>query len=297
MSNCTTNRPRVQAIPAQRIADDTTVRVSYEGEYHVSLSHSAHECKPGVRRIDKEHYEVIATGEVRQYREPDAPRGMTNLSRAMQCLQGLIRANFGGGGRNELMLTLTYRLNPDGTPMTDHTRCVVDWEECIRRLRLHFKAHKLDYIAIIEPQESGAWHLHVLLKSDQPILYISTELLQEAWRVGDIVSAKRVVSDDVGAYYIAYFTGLAETDEADHVVGGSKSVRKGARLPLYPPGLRFYRRSRGIVAPVAGEAKYSDIRDAYNVPSYVAAYDVLDADGNAINTIQREHHKRRRLDD
>lgn len=85
------------------------------GEYYEGVGTMAHP-KGGVRRIDKDHYEVISTGEVREYnRKSDAEceKHIKNLKRTMLKLMQLFRANF-TGGINELFLTLTYRENSGG---------------------------------------------------------------------------------------------------------------------------------------------------------------------------------------
>jgi hypothetical protein len=88
----------------------------------------------------------------------------------------------------------------------------------------------------------------------------------------------RLKSNDLGAYYTAYFTGLVretfyndgedDADESgeeilaaeeravylnrlyrDMTGDDSKPVVKGRRLELYPKGMRFYRTSRNITRP------------------------------------------------
>lgn len=120
----------------------------------------------------------------------------------------------------------------------------------MRRLRKKYK--QLDYISVIEPQASGRWHFHVLLKSNQT-LYISNEEIAQYWGKGFTKTKRLSKNDKIGNYVVAYLSNLDPRQEID--VGKEerridKKHEKGLRLHFYPKGIRIYRASRGIERPI-----------------------------------------------
>lgn len=75
--------------------------------------------------------------------------------------------------RGDHMLTLTYREN-----VQDRERVGRDFKEFVRRVnKLKSKAlRKLDYVAVLEPQERGAWHIHAAVRGWQ-----SAKVLRAIW--------------------------------------------------------------------------------------------------------------------
>jgi hypothetical protein len=188
-----------------------------------------------ISRIDKNRYLYKPTGEVRCYkhRTPTPTVARASLPRTFARLRDLIRCNFIGGNK-ELFITLTYADN-----VTDPARLAHDLDLFFKRLKRMMAGHELQYIAVIEPQERGAWHVHLMLKSDK-MLYIPDKQLRGLWRQGITQTERLHNADDLGAYYVTYFTDLLSTEH---------KRRKGARLGLYPAAFKFYRCSQGIVRP------------------------------------------------
>ena len=94
----------------------------------------------------------------------------------------------------DCMLTLTYREN-----MTDRHRCKRDLDVFLKRLRRvlpHFQ-----YIAVLERQERGAWHVHIACHRVQShymhkgMLVKSYDLLRSLWRA--------VVGEDNGTVNVS----------------------------------------------------------------------------------------------
>jgi len=232
-----------------------------------------------IRKLSQEEYVDLRTGEVKQF-ERNERKQRENLRETFRNLTGLIRANFDADNNGrQVFITLTYREN-----MQDHKRLMEDYKLFWKKLKYYCKGHKMDYIAVAEPQERGAWHMHVMVKSDRK-LFIPKEKIGELWGHG-MTRIDALVSDDVGRYYVAYFTDLFGEF-------GETAKKKGGRLPLYPVGMKFYRCSRGIVRPEASEGHYREIVESWGRPSYREAYEVQDAEsGETIQTVQREHFKR-----
>ncbi len=188
--------------------------------------------------------------------------------------------------------------------MQDPKRLMRDFIAFWKRVKRKLKQHTLEYIAVAEPQERGAWHLHVMVKSDQPILFMDEATYNKAWCEviggGGSFDAERLKSDDMGLYYIAYFTDLTterpidtSNDEPNQEM--SKARKKGMRLHLYPKGMRFYRCSDGIVEPSVSEEVYGDVLKEFGAPVYTTTYELI-KDGEhgeeVLNRIQKETFKK-----
>jgi hypothetical protein len=189
-----------------------------------------------------------------------------------------------------------------------------DFECFWKRLCRHCKAHKLDYINVIEPQSSGRWHFHVMIKSDQPELWIDKWRIKEIWGQGNAY-IERLKSNDVGAYYVSYFTHLYAEERGESVEEAmnaidlealrhdpdapdgermkllSKAKIKGARLKYYPVNLKFYRCTRSIIRPLKAQEYYHEAKlNNLGTMVYSSAKSVVDGDGTILNTIQHEFY-------
>lgn len=94
-------------------------------------------------------------------------------------------------------LTLTFAEN-----MTNIEECNLLFKKFIMRLKYTYELKTLKYLAVIEFQERGAVHYHVLLN----IPYIPHKELQKLWGNGFVfVNAIKHV-DNLGAYILKYMT-------------------------------------------------------------------------------------------
>lgn len=266
--------------------------------------------KGGVRRLDKDHYLVISTGEVKEYQNhEDDIKHIKSLRRTMAKLMQLFRANF-SGGINELFITLTYKEN-----MTDCERLYKDWDKFYKRLRYAFPDKDFAYIAVAEPQERGAWHFHVLLKDlTGHQLYIPNQQLQEIWGHG-YTDAERVRAEDAGLYFATYLTYIGQhkwereavqqsdpsSDEQPSEQQQRKQQRreskmqiKSSRLPLYPKHFKYYRASRNLIQPREVELSPEAVEQLY--PHEVDRYscDIVDEDGKVVQRVERITRSKRK---
>lgn len=264
--------------------------VTEEGDYAEVMS-MLKSVQITVRRLSKEYYLVLSTGEVRRYTPRKSKQNGQSLRRTMERLRGLIRCNFKSGAQNQCFLTLTYAEN-----MTDAKRLYKDWDKFYKRLKYAYKNAKFEYLAVAEPQERGAWHLHVLLRDDaREKLWISAKKLTELWGHG-MTQIERIKCDDVGTYFITYFT-CVQSHRWD--IGEEKGVRthaqkKADRLHLYPSGFNFYRASRGLKRPEKYECSEEYLNQEFEVKLKEKSYDIVSEEtGEIINKIQRQTRKRR----
>lgn len=167
------------------------------------------------KRISATQYKNMRTGEIRDCvpltnDEKKQIRKRT-LRRTFDNLRAIIRENFSAEGKNQLFITLTFD-NQTTNPKEVFTK----FDRFMKRLKDKYKGiHKFECVSVVEPHESGAWHIHLLLLSvDADMLYIADADFRAVWRNG-ITSTQRLKSDDVGNYYCAYFTGLISGSEHD----------------------------------------------------------------------------------
>lgn len=224
--------------------------------------------KNNILKLNSDEYLVLDTQEIKQFKKTTKRSDSKNsLYQTFKRLRYLINNNF-TGARNELFVTLTYADN-----MTDKDILYKDVDKFLKRLRYKYNAiTSIDYINVVEPQNRGAWHCHILLRfNDLEEVFISNEDMFELWGHGFVTVKAIDKVDNVGAYLTAYLTDISLDDyldinnsEFNHEVKNvnNKKFVKGGRLSLYPPGMKIYRSSRGIKKP-----------DRFDVPfEYIKKY-------------------------
>lgn len=205
-----------------------------------------------IRRIDKNTYVDISTGEIKPFKHNRKRIDDTaSITKSFANLRNLINCNITPEtAENVLFVTLTYADN-----MTDQKRLYSDFDKFSKRFR--YRYGKFEYISVIEPQERGAWHIHAFIIFQSKAPYIPNTDIAELWKHGFTKTQKidKNASDNMGAYFVAYFTDI-ETNNENNVKtvidknGDSKRIKKGGRLHLYPVGMHFYRSSRGVKKPI-----------------------------------------------
>lgn len=222
----------------------------------------------------------LRTGEVIECKVSDSREdNIISLKKTISRLRDLINCNFFGAD-NELFITLTYREN-----MTDVERLYNDYRKFYQRLKYRFKDIEFCYICVIEPQERGAWHVHLLLKAlNKDYLFINDSIVSKLWGHGFTKTKRLKGVDNVGAYLSSYLTD----------VFSEKGKKKGARLYLYPAGVNIYRCSRNCKRPVEEEVVYKDLQGLSNFKTYEVSYGVYDENESCCNVIKKEFYNLRR---
>ena len=211
--------------------------------------------EPKTKVIKGHRYVVLETGEIKDMNQRAEKRtdNLDSVRRTMKELRRLIGANFVSNDINrkdQLWITLTYRENVNASNKNSSEVVYKDFKKFIRKLRKKYNP-KIEYIAVLEPQASGRWHLHVLMKTlDHSKLYIPNSDIENLWEKC-FTSTKRLKnSDNVSAYVMAYVSNIEiDLKSSDKNKSNSKKVIKGGRLSFYPKGIRIYRRSRHLVNP------------------------------------------------
>jgi hypothetical protein len=293
----------VQAVDNIKIKPGEIVNLTRLGNRHAEVVYMEKEPRPGIIKINKEQYVVIQTGEVKNFKVNEGKQ-VEYLRKVFRKLEHLIKTNFDTeeNEHNALFVTLTYKEN-----MQDAERLLKDFEKYYKRLQYEYSSHKLEYIAVAEPQGRGAWHMHVLIKSDKPIFYIDNKIMAKIWGHG-FTETERIKGRDPGKYFAAYFTSLEAEKEDDPNARyvkdkNGKKYKKGARLHFYPKGMKFYRCSRGISRPSAELAVYDNVTHEYGKPVNTTTLEVTSTkhegeellSEGSINTIQREEFRKSRV--
>lgn len=283
------------------IASDELVTVTsmnhiIEVQYMQRMNRKSH-----IKKLDKDRYVYLDTGEIKDFKHiENRSQSFNSLRQTFKKLRYLINNNFTGKG-NELHVTLTYAEN-----MTDTDRLYHDFDKFMKRLRYSFRNDTtIDYLNVIEPQERGAWHSHLLLRfNDLEEIYIPNKFdkvtkepidapLYEMWGHGFVTIRSLKDVDNIGAYLSAYLTDVELTEDniakfvgtdyefvTKQVDGQEKRFIKGGRLHMYPPGVNLYRKSRGIEYPKRESMRYQDVKKIVRSakPHYEKIYEIENND-------------------
>ena len=258
-----------------------------------------------IKRISKNEYMILATGEIKEFKSHIENRSQDkdSLRKTFKKIRELINNNF-EGAKNELAFTLTYDKN-----MKDSEVLYKDFEGFMDKIT--YKYPNTDYLSVVEPQERGAWHCHVLLRfNDLDKIFIPNSTIAEMWGNGFVkVKAIRSDVDNMGAYLSAYL-GDVELNPSNYnqikpgvvvkeveINGKKKKFIKGGRLHLYPANMHIMRKSKGIKYPVSNYDIYENVKKIVGAvtPNYSSKIKILDDDDNFINAITYEHYNSKRL--
>ncbi|MGI2796967.1 rolling circle replication-associated protein [Bacillus cytotoxicus] len=255
--------------------------------------------KNHIKKLDKDSYVDLSTGEIKEFQHiGNRQESYNSLRQTFKKLRYLINNNF-LGLPNELHMTLTYKEN-----MTDTGRLYDDFRKFMQRLKRKYKKDtSIDYISVVEPQERGAWHCHLLIRfNDLDKVFVKNKELRELWGQGFVTIKSLKDIDNIGAYLSAYLTDVELSEdtvssvtkegrsiETKIVDGVEKKFIKGGRLCMYPPGMNLFRKSKGMIYP---ERKTMSFEKAKKIvgsakPHYVKTYEVeTDNFNNTITYLQ-----------
>lgn len=260
-----------------------------------------------IQKLDKERYLNLKTGEIGEFKKGEVRSDSLNsLRQTFKKLRYLINNNYVGAG-HELFITLTYKEN-----MTDNKRLYSDFDKFMKRFRYQYskKFGSIDYMTVVEPQERGAWHHHLLVRFNDMVgskVYIPNNDVAALWGHGFTNMHSLNGVDNIGAYLSAYLADVELTDDnvgiafdgnvevvSKVVDGQEKKFIKGGRLHLYPSGMNLYRKSKGIQMPVREEMKYGDIKKVVGSekPHYVKTLVVEQDDFKNVITYEQYNTKR-----
>ena len=220
-----------------------------------------------ILKISKDEYVLKDTGEIVEFNHSSDRSGCSkSLARSFRNLRHIINANVTESAvLNDLIRWCTMTFN---RIVRDPIELYEEVRRFILRLRYYCIKHfgkecRFEYIAVAEPQGERAgyrWHIHLILIFNDTAPFIKNDEFARIWANGftKIESLKGSRIRNLASYLTAYLSDVPidASDEALSERGkGHKSVIKGARLMLYPPGMNLYRTSRGIKRPTVETMK------------------------------------------
>jgi len=287
------------------INDNELVTVTVMGHL-VEVQHMQYKNnKARIQKVSKETYVNLSTGELKEFNlSKHRGENYNSLRQTFKKLRYLINNNFTGAD-NELFITLTYR---GDLQTSDHKKVGYDYNKFFKRLKYAYGS--VDAIKVLEPHETGNYHMHVLMKfNDYEKIYIPNHFnevtkepvnapLYDLWGNGYVTIKSIKGVDNVGAYLTAYLTDIELTEQnllqvvkpgeivEIKEVEGKKFV-KGGRLKFYPPGVNIFTKTKGVLYP---EREHMDFREIKKVvgecaPNYQVSFEITDDDTNFSNTV------------
>ena len=274
---------------------------------------------PPIKKLSNDLYEDLRTGEVHEYEHiENRAQSTEGIRRTLSRIRALINTNVTEADYCR-WVTLTYREN-----MTDTKRLYKDFVNFWKRfLRWCAKNDipKPEYIAVIEPQGRGAWHVHAFFIWHGQAPYIDNNtVMAPLWRQGFTSTKALGDCDNVGAYFSAYLADmpldevqqLPERERLQALAGDpeieekeftnaedltkKKKFVKGGRLYLYPPKMNIVRKSDGIKEPIiehmtAGEARK---KASSGKLTFSRSYEIVGDDGRVANALRKDYYNSKR---
>lgn len=230
------------------------------------------------KRISRTNYVDTATGEIKEYKHSlTKADNIETFKESLKKLRRLILHNF--AAFESFFITLTYAKD------IDYYQTRKDFDCFYNKLRYHYKGYLFDYLCIVEPQGSGKWHIHLLLKSaDDKQIRISSTDVQNLWNNGN-TSCKQIY--DVSG--LAAYFGTFNRDNKES--GTAKSAIKTERAGFYPSGARIYTKSKGIIYPVSETFSLEEAEKRLNGKylESISTYKVIDEESaEVLNTTRYE---------
>ena len=130
-----------------------------------------------VKKLNADEY-MDSNGNIKKFKKSETRAdGLDSVGKTLKRLRRLISSNFKGGA-SELWVTLTYAEN-----VTDTSVVYKDFKNFMKKLRRKYaKTRSLEYINVLEPQRRGAWHMHLLIKTDNgSYLRVENDDMRRLW--------------------------------------------------------------------------------------------------------------------
>ena len=201
---------KISKLDNQIIDDNSTVKVTEMGNVIEIQYMDKRNHKQTVKVLNADEYVVVGTGEVKQCKHHSTRYdNKVSLYKTFKTLRGIINSNVVDVSKVR-WCTLTYAEN-----MQDSKRLYQDFHNFNKRFQRYLKNNnypKAEYIAVAEPQERGAWHMHLLYIFPSKAPFISNQDFANLWGNGFVRIGKLDDVDNVGAYLTAYLGDLPLND-------------------------------------------------------------------------------------
>lgn len=243
-----------------------------------------------IKNISKDEYAIIDpyTKEIlsRHKKEKASNRSEScrSMKRTFQELENIIKTNVID---NEKCLWLTLTYNQEKGIMDDIKKLYKDFDKFIKRLRYYLNKEKkiesIEYINIVEPQASGAWHMHLIILFEKKRPFIKNSIIANLWGNGFTKTKSLSNTDNLACYLCSYLSSYKTSNK--------HKILKNARLYMYPLNTRLYRISKGIKKPIIRNIKkkeYTNIIKKY-IKKNEYNYKVYNDDNKLKQVIKKEY--------
>lgn len=199
--------------------------------------------KLSIIKRTKEYYEEFTAcyfegGKKKEKTGVHAKKLTTSLARARREIIELIRLNL---VPDSCLLTLTYKEN-----VQDYNKAYRDFSNFVKMVKYRFGI-SLKYIRVIELQQRGAIHFHVVVFNSE-FVYIPYNDIYKTWGHGAVHIRKIDVMDDVTADRIGNYLGKYLTKSKDIAV--NKKIYTTSR------GLKRLEKQRIVIEDTEQSALY-----------------------------------------
>jgi hypothetical protein len=245
-----------------------------------------------IKKLSKTEFVHIKTGEVKNIMpkvDGNQMRNRRSLRVIFRELRQLITTNFEGLDC-EAFATMTY-----AEQTNDPKKILKDLDRFNHRLKRAFP--NIGYIHIVEPHASGNFHIHSLLKNITGAqLNIDFVEVYDMWQHGWCTVDNLNNVDNIGAYFIAYFSNMEIPDEDLHkyhddiIEKNGKKFIKGKRLDYYPDYMKIYRNSKNLKKPESVTEIPSNYYKTYEDTFQFAFTDEKGNTGDMY--VKKEQHKK-----
>ena len=201
------------------------------------------------RRYSKNKYIDTETGEILTYNDNNAKNDNTkSVKHSMKNIYSLVLNNF--AEQESFYITLTYSYHMD-----DFNKANNDFTAFIDKFKYRMGEIKIEYLKVIEAQESGSWHFHVLIKSSNYRYFRMTKgKVEDCWKHGSVKIQQVYDTKGLALYLGGRF---------NHTGGyKTKMTKKSDRWKYYPIGARIFSKSSGIVYPKTVTVQRGDLVNA-----------------------------------
>lgn len=232
------------------------------------------------RRLNRDSMLDTYTGEfIRCNRARSRLDNRYTLMKSMLTVKRLVNCNFTGSS-SELHIILTYQ-----EKMCDTEKLYQDFRKFWSKLQYRYPS--LQYISIAEPQRTGTWHFHLLVRDGgKRPLWIENKEISNLWGHGFTKTVRVPRVTNFGIYFVAR---LIHDDPPELTESQSREKHriKGGRLRYYPARFRFYRVSKGIERPIVLKMSYAEAEQLIrnSIPLFETTKDISRIDENGETTV------------
>lgn len=264
--------------------------ISYNNAERIDIitsngSKSGTKALTNIKRISKDSYVDLSTGEVREYKKSVSKAdNIVAVKQSVRKIRMLILNNF--TAFEGFHITLTY-----SEPMSDFNTAAKDYAKFFDRLKYYYHQYSFEYLRIIEPHAKGACHIHVIIKSGVKGQQIRIEenVVSKLWHGGSVKVTQIYNVEGLARYFGTFHS--ETTDQKNNL----KTMDKQSRWHYYPSNVRIYSKSKGIKYPAEIVTSYADAKKLlaeYKLISDPITYHAITESDDVVNSVLYERYKK-----